>query len=150
MIITIFTTHWLACGYRLAADHIEGEFPGWVEAYLEAHNIKSATVYEQYIAALYYSASVITVVGPSQPWMAPTNDREFIFSILATYVAYFLLLFSITNLSHIFMLTKEVKRKQDVLVDEYLNLFTSLKLDKRLKLTVIFFHLGVRTFDGSL
>jgi hypothetical protein len=68
--------------------------------------------------------------------MAPSNIREYSFTIFANLVAYFLYMLSVTSISHIFMLTNETKRRQDVMVDDYLALFDSLKLDQKLKFTV--------------
>ncbi|KAI8910776.1 hypothetical protein EDD86DRAFT_224940 [Gorgonomyces haynaldii] len=129
-VMVLFLTHWMACGYRLAAETSSPTDPhGWVYYFEKAlENTTVSITYETYMAALYYSASIVTIVGPSYPDIAPTNDREFIFTFLATYVAYFLMLYAITSISQIFMLTNDRKRRQDVLLDEYLSLLEDINL----------------------
>lgn len=137
-VVTIFMIHWLACFYRIAAERGgESEAAGWVDHYLTAKNMTSESTINLYLAAVYYTSSVISLVGCSQAYLQPSNYREYIFAVLANLVAYLLMMMSITSISHIFMLTNETSRKQDVLVDNYLGLFDNMKLNQQLKITVL-------------
>lgn len=141
VIVTLFLIHWLGCGYRLIAD-LGGPNPtdlGWVHAFSIARShISNVTlsIDEIYFASIYYSSSVLSLIGPTQDFMSPTNNREFFFTVVMNFIGYFLMLFSMSTVTQIFSLTNEVRRKQDILVDDYLALLDDLKLDKRLKFTI--------------
>ncbi len=136
VVSTTFIIHWLACGYRLAGErgHAE-EAPGWPD-FLKAANNGTATIVGEYFAALSYSSGLVTLVGQSNPVMAPTNDREFLFCAVANVLAYLMFLFFLTNFSHILQISKDITRRQEILADNYLELLDDLRLDKSLKFLV--------------
>jgi hypothetical protein len=91
-----------------------------------------------YYAALYWSAGTISLTGSNDPSISPHNGREFLFSAVANLLAYLFAIYAIAMFSSIIHATGEVSQKQDILVDTYLEIFDSLRIDPRLKLTVFF------------
>ncbi|KAL2917803.1 hypothetical protein HK105_202676 [Polyrhizophydium stewartii] len=141
IVITIFVTHWLACGYRLSAERVDPSLPlGWVDYYAAYTNNTSPDPWEIYLVALYWSISTISLVGTNFGPMAPTNVSEFGYCLFAYLVAYLLAGYFIASTASFLSQSSNIQLSQDILVDNYLEMFDTLKLDQRLKFKV-FEHL---------
>ena len=99
----------------------------------DAHDIDSLQVY---ISALYLSAGTVSLVGYSAPFLQPQSSREFIYSVFVNFVSYFIAVYSISRLSDTLAQASKTSTGQDILVDNYLELFDKLKLDMTLKVKV--------------
>ncbi|KAI8895533.1 hypothetical protein BC833DRAFT_622931 [Globomyces pollinis-pini] len=140
IIITLFLVHWFGCGYGIVSS-LEEYPPGWIVTYPIANNYTTFTGAEKYVASLYWSAGVFSLVGISKSDLSPANTREYLYSILTYIIAYLYAVYCIALLSAVTSLTGEVARKQEILVDGYLKMFDDLRLDSRLKYTV-YHHLN--------
>ncbi|KAH6575359.1 hypothetical protein BASA62_001971 [Batrachochytrium salamandrivorans] len=139
VVTTLFVIHWIACGYRLVADGPDPSIPsGWVGSYFAAANTTSVDVWDVYLLAMFWSASTVSLIGNNYTLITPKSQAEHIFSILAYFISYLLAGFFIASTANCLNLTTSVKMSQDVLVDNYLRMFDTLKLDKRLKHKIIF------------
>eukprot|EP00842_Homolaphlyctis_polyrhiza_P005269 jgi/Hompol1/5743/HPOL_004667-RA len=138
LVVTIFMMHWLACGYRLAAERVSASDPlGWVDKYLIYENVTSIDVWDAYLLALYWSAATISLIGTSYPPLNPTNVNEWGYGMFAYIVAYLIAGYFIAGTANFLSQSTNVQMSQDILVDNYLEMFDTLKLDNRLKFKII-------------
>ncbi len=79
---------------------------------------------------------MVTLTGCQRQDLAPTADREFIYAFLVQIFCYLYTIYNISVLASMTSATGEVKQKQDILVDNYLEIIDSLGLDPQLKFTV--------------
>ncbi len=129
--------HWFACGYRLVADPQTTSDPiGWLNTYKNFHKLDSVPVPEAYFAAFYWSASAVSLIGNVSYGVSPTCTREYIYATLVHLLSYLLIIYVTSNIATMIAGTSEVQQKRNVVVDNYLQLFKELRLDKRLKFTV--------------
>ncbi|KAI8925377.1 hypothetical protein BC831DRAFT_401278 [Entophlyctis helioformis] len=141
LVFTFFMIHWLACGYRLSAERVDpSEPPGWVDSYMEYVNRTSVDVWEVYLLSLYWSTTTVSLIGNNYAPLTPGNLNEWAYCLFAYTVAYFLAGYFIASTANFLSMTTSTKMTQDILVDNYLDMFNSLKLDQRLKFKV-FQHL---------
>ena len=84
----------------------------------------------------------------NDPTISPHTGREFLFSAVANLLAFLFAIYAIAVFTSVTHATGEVSQKQDILVDTYLEIFESLRIDPRLKLTVGLFalRLGLSAF----
>lgn len=82
------------------------------------------------------SAGCITLVGFAAPHLQPHAARELIYAVFVTFISYFIAVYSIATLSHTLSQSSQTATGQDILLDNYLELFDKLKLDMTLKLKV--------------
>ncbi|KAJ8331770.1 hypothetical protein QVD99_002017 [Batrachochytrium dendrobatidis] len=142
IITTLFAMHWLACGYRICAEGSDTSVPaGWVAAYLKSINSTTANIWEIYFVSMYWAASVISLVGNNSSFLAAGSLAEWIYSTFAYIAAYWLAGYFIARTANFLSSSGSVKMNQEVLVDDYLGMLDSLKLDRRLKQKV-FEHLA--------
>lgn len=135
----IFLIHWLACGYRIAAERTDPtEDPGWVDYFAAEKNvtIEELPIIEVYLMGLYMSSGTISLVGYSYAAAQPTTTREFGYAFFANFVSYFLAVYFIASLADTLAMSSRTGTQQDILVDNYLEMFDRLKLDMRLKVKV--------------
>jgi hypothetical protein len=137
MIVSIiFLIHWFACGYRLVSDPQSPSDPiGWLHTY-QQHANTTVGVTEAYFAALYWSSATVSLVGCQNPYISPTCSREYIYATIVQTIGFTIAIYYIAWLSSLTNATGEIKQAQDVLVDNYLEMFDNLRLDPRLKFTV--------------
>ncbi|KAI9197405.1 uncharacterized protein BJ171DRAFT_223713 [Polychytrium aggregatum] len=142
-IIMTFIMHWIACGYRLAAERNDTSATstdplGWHELYAASQNttVDAISIWLLYIMALSWSAGTVSLVGNSVPVMQPTNDREWGYSVFAFFISYLLAVWSIATISDVLSLSNRSQRTHDLHVDQYLEMFDRLKLEPRLKIKV--------------
>ena len=131
--------HWLACGFRIAAERTDPtEQAGWVDNLAESRklNVSNLGMAEVYLMALYMSSGSISLIGYGWSVAQPSSGREFIYSTFVNYVSYFLAVYFIANLSDTLAQATRTKTQQDIIVDNYLEIFDRLKLDIRLKVRV--------------
>ena len=138
MVVSIvFFIHWIACGYRLVADPQSPSDPqGWLHAYMDAKNLTSISPADAYFGALYWSASTLTLVGIQNPNLAPSCTREYIYAIIVTIIGFLIAINYIAKLVSLTLATGETAQEQEIIVDNYLEMFDNLRLDPRLKFTV--------------
>jgi hypothetical protein len=140
-VFLIFLVHWLACSYRMASDQqASDDSYGWLHNFALANNYTSAEavpIKNAYYASLYWGAGVITLTGTYDPSISPKASREFLFSAIANICAYLFAIYAIAVFSSITHATGETSQKQEILVDTYLEIFESLRIDPELKLTVL-------------
>jgi hypothetical protein len=79
---------------------------------------------------------VVTLIGSQAEYLAPATEREYLFATFANLLCYALAIYFIATLSSIISTAGEKKREQDILLDNYLEMFDTLRLDTRLKYTV--------------
>ncbi|KAJ1556421.1 hypothetical protein HK405_008258 [Cladochytrium tenue] len=103
---------------------------------LRNSTLDSIGVLEIYFAALYWSSATISLVGPTNEILAPTNTREYGFAFFANFLAYMNAVYGIAVLSDVLAMSTKVQRSHDIVVDQYLEMIDRLKLDFRLKLKV--------------
>ena len=135
-LITVFFTHWIACGYRLVTDHSPTEPNGWYDSFLQAYNQTSASPFQQYTAALYWSSGTISIVGPQNDFLAPKAEREYLYVAISNLISYFLFIYFISVLTSVVHETGKRKRKHEIQLDSYLKLFDKLDIDQRFKYSV--------------
>ncbi|KAJ3130719.1 hypothetical protein HK101_004967 [Irineochytrium annulatum] len=139
-VVIIFVIHWLACGYRLAADKDgSGDATGWTDnykAYKDASNSSAVTDWELYLIALYWSSATVSLVGANMPAIAPSNVREYGYILFANFVSYMNAVYFIATISDVLAMSSRMQRTHDLKVDQYLEMFDRLKLDTRLKIKV--------------
>ncbi|KAJ3138812.1 hypothetical protein HK100_012208 [Physocladia obscura] len=135
-IVNIFIIHWLACGYRLASQQqVPTEPVGWTDRYTAFQGV-AVDNGELYIAALWWSSGIISLVGPSFTPMDPSTLRELGYAFFANFIAFMNALYFIATLSDVLSISSRNKRSYDLLVDNYLEMFEKLKLDVKLKIKV--------------
>lgn len=135
----MFLIHWFACGFRLVAERSsDAEERGWVDelATYKGIDIHSLNSMDVYFNALYMAAGCVSLVGFSAPHLQPHANRELIYAVVVTFFSYFIAVYSIATLSTTLSQATQVAVKQDILIDNYLELFDKLKLDMSLKLKV--------------
>ncbi|KAJ3304038.1 hypothetical protein HDV03_003152 [Kappamyces sp. JEL0829] len=141
VISLIFLVHWLACGYRLVADQQSPSDPiGWLNTYMASKNETSISSADAYFAALYWSASTVTLIGCQVEALAPSCTREYIYAFFVQIIGFLQAVYIISSVSTMTHATSAERQSQDILVDNYLEMFDDLRLDPRLKYTV-FQHL---------
>jgi hypothetical protein len=137
VIVIIFCIHWLACGYRLVADRSDNtEEMGWIEQLMLSKKLTSISSFDAYVAALYWASGVVSMVGVQSEVLAPKAVREIFYAAFANFVCFFLAVYYIATFGSIVQVTSEESRKQDILLDYYLEMFDTLRLDPRLKFQV--------------
>lgn len=139
LVIVTFLMHWLACGFRIAADKSDpNDQAGWVDHFAEVRkiNVTSLGMAEVYLMALYMSSGSIALIGYGWSVAQPSSTREFVYSTFVNFVSYFLAVYFIANLSDTLAQATRTKTQQDIIVDNYLAIFDRLKLDMRLKVKV--------------
>ncbi|KAJ3224291.1 hypothetical protein HDU81_008640 [Chytriomyces hyalinus] len=135
-VIIIFVIHWLACGYKIAADQQDPSDPvGWTVHY-EKYRGYHVGPFELYITSLYWSSSTLSLVGASLEAIAPSNIREFGYALFANFVSYMNAVYFIATLSDVLSISSRNQRVHDLKVDNYLEMFDKLKLDIQLKVKV--------------
>lgn len=136
VVTVIFLIHWFACGYRLVADQQSPTDPiGWLNTYALKTN-SSIAIGDAYFASLYWSSSTLSLVGCQNPDISPTCTREYIYATIVQIIGFLIAIYYIARLSSMTNATSHVTQTQDVLVDNYLEMFDDLRLDPRLKFTV--------------
>ncbi|KAJ3103572.1 hypothetical protein HDU97_009992 [Phlyctochytrium planicorne] len=138
-IFIMFIIHWLACGFRLAADKNDPlDSPGWTEHYADSKNktVTEVAMWEIYMLSLYWSSSTVSLVGPNMPSVQPSNTREFGYELFASFVAYMNAVYFIAIISDVLSVSSKQSRDNDLQVDKYMEMFDKLKLDPRLKIKV--------------
>ncbi|KAJ3008180.1 hypothetical protein HKX48_008722 [Thoreauomyces humboldtii] len=138
-IVIVFLIHWLACGFRLANEtNNPGDSPGWLTHYANYMNTTTDNVgmMEQYVLAIYWSSSTLSLVGPQWEVLSPTTVRECGYAVFANFVAYMMALFMIASLVNTLGVANKLQTEHDLKVDNYLEMFQRLKLDGRLKIKV--------------
>jgi hypothetical protein len=132
--------HWFACGFRLVAERAsDAEEKGWVDflaEYKGLDDLKSLSSIDVYVNALYMAAGCVSLIGFAAPHLQPHADRELIYMVFVTFISYFIAVNSIATLSNTLSQASETRVGQDILIDNYLELFDKLKLDTSLKLKV--------------
>ncbi|KAJ3099526.1 hypothetical protein HDU97_002969 [Phlyctochytrium planicorne] len=138
-IFIMFVIHWLACGFRLAADRNDPlDAAGWTDSYAESKNktVSEVSIWEVYMLSLYWSSSTVSLVGPNMPSVQPSNVREFGYELFASFVAYMNAVYFIAIISDVLSVSSKQSRDNDLQVDKYMEMFDKLKLDPRLKIKV--------------
>lgn len=82
------------------------------------------------------SAGCVSLIGFSAPHLQPHASRELIYAVVIFFLCYFIAVYSIANLSNTLSMASKTSTGQDILLDNYLELFDKLKLDMKLKLKV--------------
>lgn len=133
----VFMIHWLACGYRIAGQKDAPLDPdGWVVHLARYYNVTAVDEGLLYAAALYWASGTVTLVGFQGSFLAPTCAREWAFSAFANLIAYIFAVYLISWIASIVQSTGEMQREQEILLDNYLEMFDNLRIDPRLKYTV--------------
>ncbi|KAJ3319969.1 hypothetical protein HDV06_005787 [Boothiomyces sp. JEL0866] len=137
----------IASGLRYATLELVGAATapddplGWLDYYIAANNLTSISPLDAYFIAVYWSSGMVSLTGVSGSFLQPRCLREYIYVFCVNFIVYIIAIYIIAMLSSIVNLTGKLKRKQDILVDEYLQMLDELRLDDRLKYTV-FHHLS--------
>ncbi|KAJ3123021.1 hypothetical protein HK098_002277 [Nowakowskiella sp. JEL0407] len=134
--IMLFIIHWLACGFRLASEKNDKVYdaPGWVERYAAKYN--TTDVWELYLVSIYWSASRISLSGTSVDVIAPATPREFGYGFFAFFISLLYFVYLMASITDVLSISNRTTRTHDLLVDNYLEMFDTLKLDERLKIKV--------------
>ncbi|KAJ3214044.1 hypothetical protein HDU67_002138 [Dinochytrium kinnereticum] len=138
-ILILFVIHWLACGYRLAADKNDpSDTPGWTYNYAKHFNKTTSDigVFEYYMLAMYWSSSTVSLIGPSLEYIQPTNVREYGYQLFAAFVSYMNAVYFIAIISDVLSVSSRASRTNELEVDKYMEMFNKLKLDPKLKIKV--------------
>ncbi|KAJ3113076.1 hypothetical protein HDU96_003819 [Phlyctochytrium bullatum] len=138
-IFTILMIHWMACGFRLAADKNDPNDPkGWTEHYAEDTNrtVGNVTIWEMYMVSMYWSATTVSLIGPNMPSVQPANVREFGYELFAGFVSYMNAVYFIAIISDVLATSSKVSRQNDLQVDKYMEMFDKLSLDSKLRIKV--------------
>jgi hypothetical protein len=141
LVTILFLTHWLACGYRLASDKNNPftDPDGWVDRYATHNNIsdsKSINIGELYLIGMYWSTSQVTLIGSQYPPMQPATIREWFYCVLAQLVSYGIAVYQISTLADLNVHSNKNKRKHELKVDKYLQMFDELALNPAIKVKV--------------
>ena len=133
-------THWLACGYRLASDKNNPltDEDGWVDRYATHKNTtsKHLDTIDVYIVAMYWSCSQVTLIGSQFPPMQPATLREWGYCLFAQMIAYGVAVYQIANLADLNVHANKNKRRHELKVDKYLEMFDELGLNPAIKFKV--------------
>ncbi|KAJ3112155.1 hypothetical protein HDU96_004889 [Phlyctochytrium bullatum] len=138
-IFIILMIHWMACGFRLAADKNDPNDPeGWTEHYAKDTNrtVSGITIWEMYMVSMYWSATTVSLIGPNMPSVQPANVREFGYELFAGFVSYMNAVYFIAIISDVLATSSETSRQNDLKVDKYMEMFDKLSLDSRLRIKV--------------
>ncbi|KAI8847271.1 hypothetical protein BC829DRAFT_425667 [Chytridium lagenaria] len=126
-VFIIFLIHWLACGFRLAATKNDpGDTPGWIESYAQSKNSSLNDI----------PASSVSLIGPSMVSIQPASIREYGYQIFAAFVSYMNAVYFIAIISDVLSISSRASRVNELEVDKYMEMFSKLKLDPRLKIKV--------------
>ena len=110
---------------------------GWLKTY-ELHLNSTVEIQDAYFAALYWSSATLSLVGCQNPNIAPSCTREYLYATVVQILGFLIAIYYIAQLSSMTKATGEVSQAQDILVDNYLAMFDDLRLDPRLKFTVLY------------
>lgn len=117
----------------------ETDAPGWVERYAIHNNISdvnSINIGELYIVAMYWSTSQVTLIGSQYPPMQPATIREWGYCLFAQMIAYGIAVYQISTLADLNVHANKNKRKHELKVDKYLEMFDELGLNPAIKFKV--------------
>jgi hypothetical protein len=115
--------------------------------YIDSQNMTTISIADAYFASLYWSASTISLIGSVNLKLAPTCTREYIYAFIVQIISLLLFIYNISTITSITALSSAEVQKQDIVLDNYLELFDVLRLDSRLKFTVNCVETYSRSFN---
>ena len=63
--LTLVLAHWLACMFRVVASFSQDGHVALIGSWLHKYGVNTESPIRQYVAALYWSITTVTTVGPS-------------------------------------------------------------------------------------